>query len=72
MTAQNPIEVVNTLIEVELTKSFITSTRDMSADGLKDYTDEQIVEALAEDILRRYFNTEYFDMDALGNLQLIS
>jgi len=65
MTTQNPIEVIKKTVEVELTKRFIDDTRKMSQNGLRDCTDEQIVEALVEDILNRYFNTEYFDIDAL-------
>lgn len=68
MTMQEPIKVVKKSIEVELPESFFVGTRKMSEDGLKDYTDEEILEALAEDILQRYFNTEYFDLDAIVNL----
>lgn len=67
MTTQEPVEVVKKTVEVELTKRFIDDTRKMSENGLKDCTDEQIVEALVEDILNRYFNTEYFDLEALIN-----
>lgn len=65
MTMQKPIEVVKKSIEVGLPKSFFVDTRAMAEDGLKDHTDEEILEALAEDILERYFNTEYFDMEAV-------
>ena len=65
MTTHEPIEVVKKSVEVELTKRFIDDTRKMSPNGFKYLTDEEIVEALVEDILNRYFNTEYFDIDAL-------
>jgi len=65
MTTQKPIEVVKKSIEVGLPKSFFVNAREMSEDGLKDHTDEEILEALAEDILERYFNTEYFDIEGV-------
>jgi len=65
MTMQKPIEVVKKSIEVGLPKSFFADARAMSEDGLKDHTDEEILEALAEDILERYFNTEYFDIEGV-------
>ncbi len=65
MTTEQHILVVKHPIVLELPKSYIAEFRENSADGLKDYTDEQILEALAEDILLRYFNTEYFDVEAV-------
>jgi len=65
MTMEKPIEVVKKSIEVGLPKSFFVDTRAMSEDGLKNCTDEEILEALAEDILDRYFNTEYFDIEGV-------
>jgi len=67
VTIQEPIEVIKKSVEVELPKSYLMNLRKQSADGLKDYTNEQIVEALAEDILDRYFSTEYFDDEAIIN-----
>ena len=65
MTIGKPIEVVKKSIEVMLPKKYLTELREQAANGMKDYTDKQILEALAEDILERYFNTEYFDVEAL-------
>ncbi len=65
MTMAKPIEVVQLSVKVGLPKSFFVETRAMSEDGLKDHTDEEILEALAEDILERYFNTEYFDLESV-------
>lgn len=64
-TPQKPIEVVKKTVVVELPKRFFADFREQSTGGLKDYTDEQILEAIAEDILNRYFNTEYFDVEAV-------
>lgn len=65
MTTQKPIEVVKKSIEVVLPKKLFVDVRAMSEDGLKDHTDEEILEALAEDILDRYFNTECFDLEGV-------
>ena len=67
MTNSKLTEVVKKSIEVELTMSYIMGLRGQAVNGLKDFTDEQIVESIAEDILERYFNTEYFDVEALLN-----
>lgn len=63
--AKQIIEVVQVSVRVGIPKSQIRQFRDNSEDGLADITDEQIVDGLAEDILDRYFNTEYFDLDTL-------
>ena len=64
MTIDNPIKCVSTKLEVSLPVSIIQGTRDMS-DGMPDYSDEDILKALGEDILERYFNTAYFDFEAI-------
>jgi len=57
----------NVVVEVKvgLSKSQIKGYRDNSQDGLKDFTDAEIVSIMAEDILGRYFNEEYFDLEGL-------
>ena len=60
------IKAVEVNRPVSLPCSFIQKIRDQSSDGLPDLSDEDIVEALAENILDRYFAPEYFDLDCLG------
>lgn len=60
MTTDNPIECVSTTLEVSLPTKTIQGIRDASQDGMPDDSDEDILKALGEDILERYFNTEYF------------
>lgn len=65
MTLEHPIEMVKSSAEVDMSKSQIQGYRDMSEDGLVDFTDEEILSVLVEDILGRYFNEQYFDLDGL-------
>lgn len=65
MTTDNPIEVVQSSAKVGMSKSQIQGYRDQSQNGLKDFTDQEILDVLVEDILGRYFNEEYFDLDGL-------
>ncbi len=60
-------ESVQVKVSVGLHKKYVQHLRDQAADFLAEFTDESIVEMLAENILERYFNTEYFDTDALYN-----
>jgi len=60
-----PIEVVKATIDIQLPITQIQGYRDNSSDGLADYTDTEIANILLEDIVLRYFNEEYFDLQGL-------
>jgi len=61
------IEVIEVSVKVSLPKKTIDSYRAMEENGMQGYTDEQIVECLAEDILDRYFHEEYFDLESIAS-----
>ena len=57
--------MVTASIKFGFPKVQIQGYRDASADGLKDFSDKEIVNILLEDIVDRYFNEEYFDLEGL-------
>ena len=59
------IEVVKANIEVQVPVNQINGYRRASEDGLIEFTDTEIANILLEDIVMRYFNEEYFDLDGL-------
>jgi len=58
-----PIEAVEGSVKIALPKYLIQQYKEDPDKNLSEYTDEDLVIALAEDILNRYFNPEYFDLD---------
>ena len=59
------IEAVEVSIKVSLPKKLISGYKEDPSLKIAHLTDEEVIEGLVEDILIRYFNTEYFDPQVL-------
>ncbi|KKN72642.1 hypothetical protein LCGC14_0408840 [marine sediment metagenome] len=68
-TQVHSIEMVTASIKIGFPKADIQGYRDHSEDGLKDFSDKEIANILLEDIVGRYFNEEYFDLEGLYQAQ---
>lgn len=59
-------DVVEVSIKVKLPKSLVQKYKEDPSYGFDELTDEEVVTGLAEDILLRYFNPEYFDVSRIA------